>query len=128
MEITTVPKNIVITSIDASLYSQGVNGFEVGVFTAGTTPGQALVGAGQVAGTFVPSSITIESSGGSSYRAIALLYASPTARWLGTGSGYVVYLALTDGSNVKHYYQHTGVSIDVPTIGIAASTFTSVAP
>jgi hypothetical protein len=102
------PKTLIIQDIPADVYAYGQNGGQIGIFTAGTTPEQAMSMTGLVAGADLSSAdVTVVGSGPYTLT-IPLYNASDNNRWTGTGT-FTVYVELKGGGG--HYYRADSVSI-----------------
>jgi len=109
----TDPKTLVIT-MPASIYAQGVNGFQLGVFPVGTTPAQAYAQTSLVAG-----STDINHESGTDPKTITVSLYLPehgSGPWTGNGT-YDLYAVLS-GPN---FYKKSSVNFSSATTSISIS-------
>ncbi|MDR2445293.1 MAG: InlB B-repeat-containing protein [Spirochaetaceae bacterium] len=113
-------KTLVITGITEDLLGYGTPSIQIGIFTGGTSPDQALQGTGIVAGAdSVEGAVTLSQS--APYTATASLYVPGSGRWTGSGT-YDIYIVV--GGN--NYYRAQKVSFNDATTTVSAGAFSSL--
>jgi hypothetical protein len=121
-----VAKTLIIQNIPTEMYSYGrTSGSQLGIFSVGTNPQQALSLTNIVAGAYL-SNTDITVSGTGPYSMILPLYnISGNDRWMGSGT-YDVYVMLRGGGG--HYYKADSVNISSGTTTISFNTAIKVSP
>jgi hypothetical protein len=89
------PKTLIIQGIPLNVYAYGQYGGQIGIFTDGTTPQQAMSMTGIVAGADLSNGDIIVSGSGPYTLTIPLYNINDNNRWTGSGT-FTVYVVLTD--------------------------------
>jgi hypothetical protein len=117
----TDPKTLIIQNIPANVFAYGQSGGNIGVFTNGTTPQQAMAMTGLVAGAYLSNEDIVISGSGPYTLTIPLYNTTGSTRWTGSGT-FTVYVSLYGGGG--HDYKADSVNI---TSGTTTVSFSSVA-
>jgi hypothetical protein len=118
------PKTLIIQDIPENVYAYGQYGGEIGIFTDGTTPEQAMLLTGIVAGADLSNRDIIPSGSGPYTLTIPLYNINDDNRWTGSGT-FAVYMELYDGG-AGHYYSANSVNITSGTTTVLFSSTTEV--
>jgi hypothetical protein len=116
---------LTIQDIPANVFAYGQDGGNIGVFSSGTTPEQALSMTGLVAGGDLSNSDIIPNNG--TYTVIVPLYNVTTERpWTENGA-FAVFVALGDmNSGNAHFYSASSVTFSSGTATLSFNNATEV--
>jgi hypothetical protein len=117
-------KTLIIQNIPAKAFAYGESGGLIGVFPTGTTPEQAMMLTGLVAGADLEN-FDIIVVGNGPYTMTVPLYDINYNRWTGKGT-FDIYVALNGGG--EHYYRVSSVNISSETTYIPFSSGTEIFP
>jgi hypothetical protein len=117
------PKTLIVQNIPANVYAYGQAGGQIGIFTDGTTPQQAMSMTGIVAGADLSNGDITVSGSGPYTLTIPLYNITDNNRWTGSGT-FTVYVALNGGGG--HFYRANSVSITSGTTTVPFSNATEV--
>jgi hypothetical protein len=120
----TDPKTLVISGIPATVYEYASLGGHIGIFTAGTTPEEALLQTGVVAGASLQNDDVTHTDSAPYTLTIPLYLIDSEDRWTGNGT-YDIYVRLYNGS-VYHYYKASSVNFSSGTTTVSFSSATEI--
>jgi hypothetical protein len=120
-----VQKTLIVQNIPANIYAYGSYGGQIGIFSAGTTPQQAMTLTGIVAGADLSNLDIIVVGSGPYTLTIPLYNINDNSRWTGSGT-FDIYVVLNGGGG--HYYKASSVNITSGTTTVPFNSATEVFP